>query len=141
MASAAVLGVDPGRAGGGSAVLAVNRGRIAVALAVLWTAKGELFSVRWVTRGPDGTVTLYVASVYGIAALGTAIGALAETAAEAWEADVLAVVSEGPYIGENAQTALSLARNTPFTTSSWWLRPSACSSTGSSRSSRRPSPG
>lgn len=110
MGSAAVLGVDPGRAGGGSAVLAVNRGRIAVALAVLWTAKGELFSVRWVTRGPDNVVTLYVASVYGIAALGTAIGALAETAAEAWGADVLAVVSEGPYIGENAQTALSLAR-------------------------------
>lgn len=103
-----VLGIDPGRAGGGGAVVCAGLARPTAILAVCWTARGERFVVRWATRLPDVRVTLNRAEVYGAPALGTAIGGLATAAL--LTGPVLAVVSESSYVGVNPQTAISVAR-------------------------------
>lgn len=99
----AVLGIDPGTTGGGGAVLCVGTGRPRALFAACWTARGERFTVRWATAGSG----MLQADVVGVAALGTALGGLAHDAAPGL---VLAVVSEAPYVGANAQSALSVAR-------------------------------
>ena len=103
-----VLGIDPGRTGGGAAVLCAGLERPTALLAVCWTARGERFTVRWASRVPDVRVTLNQTEVYGIVALGTGIGGLATAGFVV--GPVLAVVSESPYVGVDPQAALSVAR-------------------------------
>lgn len=106
-ATRGVLGIDPGRSGGGAAALVVDEAAPRAVLVVLWREIApELFDVRWARAWPEPTdLVVDGGRIRGVPALGALIGNLSgEVPAQ------VSVCSEAPHIGKNAQSALSVAR-------------------------------
>lgn len=102
----AVLGIDPGRADGGAAVLVASvRGRPRAVLGIVWRESGGRFRVQVQHDGRSADH----GSASGIVALGGVIGTQARAVQDRLDTFV-SVLSEGPYLGKNVQSALSVAR-------------------------------